>query len=266
MTATQRAWPGWARAFAACLVAVSRVSPALLALAFVRDTTIEPRVMLSALVGLAALPAAAAWLLDRAHVASIALDDRTLRITRRDATIEIPRDAIARVAPWRVPLPGVGVALRLRSGAAAPVGLEPPPPVLCTGLESHPLLAWSAARRAAPLAWARHPAVQFGLFALLPAAGLFRAHQVIGFGGLFGQIYLESFAAWATTLAITWASTCVGLFLYASVLRAVAEIGSVAATFAAPRRARAIRRGAEWFVALGYYAGAPGFLLLRFLA
>ena len=259
-----RAWPGWARAFAGVLVATSRVSLPVLGLAFARDTTIEPRVMAGVLVGLGALPAAAAWLLERAFAADIALDPDALRVRRSDRSIEIPRGSLAAVEPWRIPLPGAGVALRLGSGAHAPVGLEPAPPALIEGNE-HPNLAFAAARRAAPLAVLRHPLVRFGLFGLVPTAALFHAHQVIAWGGLFGQYYTEGLAAWLRSLALTWGSTLVGIVLYASVVRAAVEVPAFALAWLAPRRATLVRRCAEWAAAIAYYAGVPAFLALLFL-
>lgn len=262
-----RAWSGWARGVAGALVAVSRTALPLLALAFVRDTTIEPRVLIGGAIGLGALPAVAAWLLGRAFAAEVELDAGALHVRRADQTIEIPRESLAGLAAWRIPLPGAGVALRLRSGARAPVGLEPAPPALVEAFGlSHPNLAYAAARRDAPLAALRHPAVRFGLFGLVPTAVLFRAQQVIGFGGLLGQYHLEGFGPWATTLAVTWVSTVAGLVLSASALRALAEAAAFALAWLAPRRVPAARRTVEWAVALAYYAGIPAFLALRFFA
>jgi hypothetical protein len=166
-------------------------------------------------------------------------------------------------------LPGAGVALQLGSGARAPVGIEAPPAALLDALggaaRSHPHLLYAAARRAAPLALARHPIVQLGLFGLVPTAVLFRAHQVIGFGGLFGQYYLEGFEAWAKSFAEVAASTGIGLVLYASALRALAEATAFVLAWAAPQGVIAVRRTVEWAVAIGYYGGLPAYLALRFL-
>ncbi len=237
-----RAWPGWARGFAGALVAVSRAALPLVAFAFARDTTIDPRLLLGAAIGLGALPAAAARLLERAFAAEVALDAEALRVRCVDLAIEIPRASIAGVRAWRIPLPGAGVALRLASGARAPVGLEPAPDALVAAFGvAHPNLAYADARRTAPLAIARSPWVRFGLFGLVPAAVLFRAQQVIGFGGLFGQYYLEGLRAWSTTLAVTWAATLAGLVLVASALRALAECAVFALAWIAPRRSGSSR-------------------------
>ena len=262
-----RAWPPSARWLAGALVAASRSALPLAALAFVRDTAIDPRVLAAIALGLGALPAVAARLLGRAFAADVALDADALRVRRADAAIEVPRASLARVAAWRVPLPGAGVALVLRSGAAAPVGLEPAPPALVEAFGvAHPNLAYAAARRAAPLARLSHPLVAFGLFGLVPAAILFRAQQVIGYGGLLGQWSLEGFGAWARTLGVTWLATVAGLVLARSALRALVEVAAFAATWLAPRRAARVRRAAEWAGALAYYAGVPAFLALRLLA
>jgi len=262
----QRAWPSWARVAAGALVLVSRASLPALAFAFVRDATLDPRLLAGVAIGLGALPAAAAWLLGRAFAADVALGPDALVIRLAGRAIEIPRASLGGVAAWRAPLPGAGVALRLRSGARAPVGLEPAPAALVDAFAvAHPNLARAAARRAAPLAALRSPWVRFGLFGLVPTAVLFRAQQVIGFGGLFGQYYLEGLRPWLATLAITWASTLAGLVLYASALRAPAEIAALALAWIAPRRAAIARAAIEWIAAIAYYAGVPAFLALRFL-
>jgi hypothetical protein len=262
-----RAWPAPARALAAACVATSRSSVPLLALAFAWDTTIPERVIVAVLVALGVLPAAAAWLLARAYAAEGALDPEALRIRGRDVSIEIPRASIARVAAWRIPLPGAGVALRLASGARAPVGLEPPLAALVAAFGvAHPNLAFAAARRAAPLAGLRHPLVRFGLFGLVPTAALFHAHQMIAWGAPLGQYYAEGLGPWLASLGVTWLSTLVGIALYASVVRAAVEVPAFAATWIAPRRATFFRGAAEWIAAIAYYGGVPAFLAIRFLA
>jgi hypothetical protein len=261
-----RAWPPWARAVAGALVATSRVTLPALAYAFARDTTLDPRLLAGVAIGLGALPAAAAWLLRRAFAAEIELAADALRIRFAERALEIPRASLAGVVAWRVPLPGAGVGLRLGSGARAPVGLEPPPAALLDAFPlAHPNLAYAAARRAAPLALLRHPLVRFGLFGLVPTAALFRAQQVIGFGGLFGQYHLAGLGRWLETLAITSASTVAGLVLYASALRAPAEIAAFALAWIAPRHTRIVRAAIEWILATAYYVGVPAFLALRFL-
>src|SRR5579883_2804082 len=71
-----------------------------------------------------ALPGAAAALVRWACVAQVSGREDTLLLCARDRTIEVPYASIARVVPWRVPLPGPGLSLRLRSGRRVTHGIE----------------------------------------------------------------------------------------------------------------------------------------------
>ena len=134
--------------------------------------------------------------------------------------------------PWRVPLPGAGVWLRLRSGSRLRPGLEAPDlgPLLGAladaGVASarealrHPFLVYAAARARRPRGLLSHPIFKFPGFSLLPTAVLFNAHQHIAYGGSLGQYYSEGLAAWLLTFAEYWAYVCTYLVLFASVCRA----------------------------------------------
>lgn len=260
-----RAWPRWARWTAAASIASSRVVPPVIAIAYVLGAQSAPRAMLEALVALGLLPAIAAWLLERAFAARATSDGTTLWIERRDARVEVPLESIADTEPWRVPLPGAGAALRLRSGARLAFDLEPAPPIR-DAVAADPAWIYAAARRAAPLAALRHPLVRFGAFGLIPTGVLFRAHQIIAFGGFFGQQRMEGAAAWTATLVEFWVSTLLGLALYAATFRLGGELLAWTTTWLAPARARVIRSVVEWGVAIAYYAGVPALLAIRFLA
>ncbi len=268
-----RAWPLWARVAAAVLVASSRVVPPAVAAGWAFGVDFEPQRALAALVALGLLPALAALLLGRAFAAEASVAANALCIARDGLRIEAPLASLAAVAPWRIPLPGPGVSLRLRSGSAFPVGIEPAPPALLAELAaagvlvpSHPSLAYGAARRASPRRWWQHPLVKIGLFGVAPTAVLFRAHQVIAFGGLLGQYYLEGLRPYLATLIEYWGITLLYLVLLACTARLFAELAAFAATWIAPGSARSIRAGAEAFCAIAYYAGVPALLAVRFLS
>jgi apolipoprotein N-acyltransferase len=267
-----RAWPAWARLADAVLVASSRTVPPAVAIAWAFGVDFEVPRALAALIGLGLLPAVAALLLERAFRADASLAAGTLCIARDAMRVEAPLAALTAVVPWRIPLPGPGASLRLRSGGWLPAAIEPAPAGLLAALAdagvqvpSGPGLAYGAARSdVARRVW-RHPFVMFGLFGMAPAAVLFRAHQIIAFGGLLGQYYQEGLRPYLATLVEYGGITLLYLVLFASTLRLFGEVAAFAATWIAPARARGIRAGAEAFCTIAYYAGVPALLALRFL-
>ncbi len=268
------------RVVAGALVAASRAGSLLLLAALVRatDPPLLPLDVLQLFLAGCVLPAAAAWLLGRAADAIVEVDAADLVLQRRRQRIEVPTDAIARVDPWRLMLPTAGVTLRLRSGRTLPYGIaladtaglvaslvdiarvaDAPDPAM------HPLLAYAGARARVRWHW-YHLVAKFVVFALVPTAILFNAHQHIAYGGLLGQYYQLGLAAYLRTLAVYWATVTVYLVLYASAWRAIAEGLCLAAASVAPSRAARVRRTAEIGCAVGYYAGALLLLGLRFLS
>ena len=219
------------------------------------------------------MPALAALLLDRAFTAEADVAEGALRITRDRQRVDVPIASLAAVLPWSIPLPGAGASLRLRSGNRLPLALEPAPaPLLSTlaaaGVEvpAHPNLAYGAAKQGIARRLWHHPLVKFGLFGLAPTAVLFRAHQIIAFGGLRGQYYLEGLRPYLETLVEYWGTTLLYLMLFACTVRVFGEVVGFAATWVIPGRARSIRAAAEGFCTVAYYAGVPALLAIRFLA
>jgi len=66
-------------------------------------------------------------------------------------------------------------------------------------------------RAAGRARWLDQAWLKFGLFPLLPAAVAFRLHQVITFGGFFGEAYTFGLGAWLLGLGVWWASWALGL-------------------------------------------------------
>ena len=267
-----RAWPGWARIGAALLVATSRSVPPAVAVGWAFGMDFEPRHAVTALIALGLLPALAALLLGRAFEAEVHVAGEELCIARAGLRIEAPIASLAAVEAWRIPLPGPGVSLRLRSGAWLPVAIEPAPAELLASLATagvaapaHPNLAYGAARQGRLRRIWQHPLVKLGLFGLGPTAVLFRAHQIIAFGGLLGQYYQQGLRPYLATLVEYWGITLLYLVLFASTLRLGAELAAFAATWITPARARSIRTAAEACCAIAYYAGVPALLAVRFL-
>jgi len=276
-----RAYGRVARAAAAAFGALARVDLLLLlaVLLLATDPPLMPLDVIQLFLLGCAAPAGVAWLIGRANEAVVEVDGDDVVVQRRAQRIEVPSDAITAVRPWRVPLPAPGIALRLRSGRTLPYGITLDDPaslveafgelarVADVPPATHPLLAYARARATyrGRRAWHRMVA-KFALFALVPTAVLFNAHQHIAYGGLLGQYYQLGLRAYLTTFAIYWATVTIYLVLWASAWRAGAEALCLGTAAVAPSRAAGVRRLAEIACALGYYAGALVILGLRFLS
>ena len=274
------AYPAPWRWVAGALVAVSRASlPAIGVALVLRSSEPIPLVtLLAMLAAYAALPGAAAWLLARAFTANVEVRARTLHVRGRGLRLEIPCASIANVEAWRLPLPGPGVWLRLRSGSVLRPGLEAQDlePLLdalaeAGGVDSardalrDPFILYGHAKRRHPRGLLGRPLFKFPGFSLLPTAVLVNAHQHIAYGGSLGQYYLEGLVPWLQTLGFYWAMVCVYLVLYASALRTLAEAVALLAARADAARAARVRRTVELACGLLYYVGVPAFVLARFL-
>ncbi len=270
------------RMIAALLISVSGASlPAMLVLVVLAtDPPVTPPILARWFALFAVLPYLAARLLRRAAAATVEPGPSALAVTRRGLRLEIPYPSIERIAPWAVPLPGPGFDLVMRSGRRLRWVLEIDDPTGLLAVLSdmdgmaaraalhHPTLAYAHAKRTVSThpTWRwYHLAGKFPLFALAPTAVLFNAHQHIAHGGLLGEYYQLGLASYLTTFAIYWATVSIYLVLYASVWRGFGEAGALLDARIAPHRAVAVRRGVERMCRIGYYAGVPVLLLLRFL-
>jgi apolipoprotein N-acyltransferase len=224
-------------------------------------------------------PAVAAWAIVRASRARARVEGDALVLDQRRRRIEIPLPAISALRPWRLPLPARGLDLALGSGrrwpsgllasrpvalrrvlatAGAPLAPEVPPDI---ALASH-----AEARGAATRPWLDHALVKFALFPLLPALVAFRLHQVIAYGGTFGEYYTYGPAAWLGGLLIWWVSWSMGLMLLAAALRVAIETACAFSRLMQPRDASSVRDALEWLGRGVYYVGVPAWLGLRLLA
>ena len=228
-----------------------------------------------AFTGLFLLPEAAAWCVLRAFAARASIVDGALLFTRGTRRLALPLADIAAVVPWSLPVPGPGVALRLRTGQRWRLGIAlAHPDGLARALSTAagtliatvtPLRAGRYAQASAALARGRlaHPLVKFGLFPLLLAIPAFRLHQHIAYGGAFGEYYTFGLRAYATTFALWWAAWAIAVVLCAAALRALIEAGTLAGVVVAPTRAIAARRELERLGLAALYLGLPAWLLLR---
>lgn len=257
------------RALAALLFGLSRVSlPWILwRVLTADDPPITPPLLGEMLLVVWALPGAAAWLIGRAFAARADVDAAALVITRGAQRAVIVRDRLAGARPWWLPLPAPGFALRLAAGGRLPLALaaRDPTPLLAAldpAARRHPVMVWAAARRPAPGPW--YYLRRYVLFALLPAAVLFNAHQHIAYGGVLGQYYLLGPGAWLRTAAIYWATTGAYLLLYASAWRGAGETVALLTAWLVPAGAAAARALVERTCQVAFYAGVPALLALRF--
>lgn len=262
------------RAVIALLVVLARLGALgmVFALFFLETGLDNPLRLLRTWVVTSFAPALAAWLLARAFAATVTVERGALVVLRRDRRIEVPCDAVARIEPWRVPIPGAGFGLVLRSGRRFPVELHVADPVALAdamvAAGAPPTLADEARTaatvygrtRVAPRRWWQL-LLQFPVFALLPALPVFRLHQWIAFGDTFGEYYTYGLQAYLLAFAVQWWTFTIHLALYAAVLRTSAELVVLAAATLAPARASSARRAVEVAYWILYVAAVPAFLL-----
>jgi hypothetical protein len=236
----------------------------------------SPLAMVLRLVAFSLLPAALAWLLRRFTASTLHVEPSRLVLELRGVRFEIPRESVVAVEPWRLPLPGAGVALRMKSGRRFQYRLQVPNPApLLTALGTTlPTASEAAEHPSSRFGQARHdwrrrfwdkPAFKFGLFPLIPTGIMFRAHQYITFGGAFGEYDMFGLEAYLRTFAGYWLGFTIGLFLFACFWRFLAEALAFPLTWLLPTRARGVRQAAEWLCRLVYYVGFPALMAQRFL-
>ncbi len=261
---------------ASLFVAVSRASLPFLLFRVWRatDPPITPPMLLVLLTILAIGPGLAGWLIARFSRATVEVDSEKMVLRRPHVEIEFPASALERIEPWKVPLPGPGFSLRMRSGRLASYGVQAddPLPLIAAldadgasgSLQRQPIVAWAHARAGeSPTRWLAYVG-KYGLLAIPVAGILFNAHQHIAYGGFWGQYYQQGIGPYSRTAAVYFATVVAYLVLYAGTLRAIGETFAIASAYIAPTSASRSRRLAERFCRLAYYLGVPLLLALRF--
>jgi hypothetical protein len=238
--------------------------------------TLTPREVLLRLVAFSIVPLPLVWLLRRFTAATLQLEPARLVLQLRGTRFEIPLESIAGTEPWSLPLPGSGIALRMKSGRPFQyrLQLDSPSPLLTALAPAVPTAASAAEHPSSRHGQARQDwrrrffdtaAFKFGLFPLLPTGIMFRAHQYITFGGPFGEYEAFGLTAFLRTFANYWIGFTTGLVLYAGVCRILAELLAFGLTWLLPTRARGARQAAEWLCRLAYYVAFPALLAYYFL-
>ncbi len=266
------------RLLAGALVAVSRGSlPAIAIMGLLAQQPIALLSWVRVLSVFALLPGIAAWLIERSFMTEVDVGPAEIVLRRSDLRLHIPSAAIARVAPWDLPLPGPGFSLWMRSGRRLRYGVQVDDPALLlsafahSGAETvppatpHPSLVYAHAKASVGQWLWYQPLVKYVLFALAPTAVWFNAHQHIAYGGLLGQYYVEGLGPYVKTWCVSWCLVSIYLVLYASLWRGLAEGMALLAAWLAPLRAARVRRVVEIACRLAYYGGVPVIVLVPFL-
>lgn len=269
------------RALAAALRAGAALGLAWLAVDMWRRVGLQVRTVSQlwqfAACVVAPLLAAAAVL--RVGAARARIEGEALVLDHPRRRVEIPLASIASLPAWRLPLPRAGVAVALASGRRWTHGLAVARPLALRRMvqaagaalrapsrADDRRLRFADARGQARHAWLDHALVKFALFPLLPALVAFRLHQVIAFGGTFGEWRTYGAGAWLAGLLIWWGAWSLGMMLFAAALRLVVEPAAWLAQARRPAATDAARDGLEWPARAAYYLGVPAWLAWRLLA
>ena len=223
------------------------------------------------------------WLLSRQSAAVAQIEGQCLKLIGTSQHWEIPLASIATVRMLPLPLAALAhsrmpLSLQLRSGRRFERLLSPfSLPALLAQLRASgvdpvqlsPAQRFAArflsARQCARHPWLDHSALRFGLFPLLMALPAFRLHQMIAYGGTFGEWQSHGAQAWFSGLLIWWGAWCIGLMLCAALLRVLIEAIALAGAVFVQDRQRKLREIAESAARMLYYLGVPAALLLRML-
>ena len=267
-----RALPPWLRAAAASLQAFAALNLVELALRAALDMFAPLEVervplpyLVQRLFFASAIPALLAAALQRTSTLRLEGDRAVLSLGA-----EIPFAAVAALRPFSIPLPQPGFSLRLRSGRNFAYGIcarDPGPlaAALCAaaGLPPPDDATFRDATVRAHTRRLHHPALKFGLVPALVTFILFRLHQRISFGDLFGEYTAYGLARWLHTLAGVALFVFGHFALLAGGLRALAELFLQPVLRLAPRLGSAARWTVEIALAAAYYGGTAAALLLR---
>jgi apolipoprotein N-acyltransferase len=268
--------PPAARLVAGALRSFARGSLLWIAAAFLLGLAAWPSNTLAQIRAFAALfvvPEILAWLVLRAYRAQVSVEHEALVFTRGSHRLSLPLQELAAVEPWRLPIPGAGAWLRLRSGERWPFGVaHAQPAALAHALASAgaPLLArepsrawrYAQARLANWRGRLHQPVLKFVLLPLLLAVPAFRVHQHIVYGSSFGEYHAFGLGAYLLAFALWWAAWTIAVVVCAAVLRAVIEGGTFVSVWLRPTQAIDTRR---WLERLGLallYLGMPAWLLM----
>ncbi|HEY0584816.1 MAG TPA: apolipoprotein N-acyltransferase [Pseudoduganella sp.] len=214
------------------------------------------------------LPEAIAWCVLMAFSAHASLSEGRLVLARGAQALVLPCGELAAVELWRLPVPGPGVALRLRSGQNWGYGLLLPDAAAFTAAlaaAGGPAAAGARGWRTlvAPATRLDHPLAKFVLLPLGLALPAFHLHQRIAYGSALGEYYSFGLAAYLGAFGLWWAAWTIGVVLGAALLRTLIESASLLAALLRPDDATGVRQALERIGHAALYLALPGWLLLR---
>lgn len=227
--------------------------------------------------GAVLLPLLVAWALSTWATATLRVEGELLVLQQRHRRIELPWQKLAAIEAWRLPLPDAGVALRLASGRYAPVSLagidagslhrllDALGHVLPSGTATFPGEDYHRQRSQAHRRWLDHGAIRFGLFPMLLAIPAFRLHQLIAFGGSFGEYLSFGAAAYLKGFLIWWGAWSLGTMLTAAALRLLIETVMLSGRVLSPGSTAGWRSPLEWIGRVAFYGLIPAWLFWRVL-
>jgi len=272
LPATVAVLPPLARAVSGLLRAFARGSLLWMAAAFLLGDGSLPSNTLALIrlfTTLCLVPELAAWLVLRAFAARATLDAGALVLARGGQRLAFPVADIAAAVPWRLPIPGAGVSLRMVSGARLHL-LHGHPAALARVLTpargaavQGPGALATHVRAATRRGWLDHPAVKFGALSFVLAVPAFVLHQNINFGDPLGEYLAYGPGAYLAGFALWWASWAIGVVVTAAALRAVTEAGTLLSVVARPQAAVTVRCGLERLALAVLYLGMPAWLAFR---
>ena len=125
--------------------------------------------------------------------------------------------------------------------------------------------AFAPARARVRRRWLDAPWCKFVVFALIPALPAFRLHQIIAYGGPFGEYQMFGLQAYLTALLLWWGQWVAYLGIFAAWLRLAVEAATWAGTHWRPGLAVPLRRWCEAVGRLAYFVGLPLWFAWRLL-
>ncbi|HYO66806.1 MAG TPA: hypothetical protein VEU33_12040 [Archangium sp.] len=201
--------------------------------------------------------------------ATFSVEPSQFVLERRGDRFELPVTSVESARVWRLPLPGAGLSLWMKSGRGFQYALQvaDPLPVLeAMGKEAgHPLTAFAHARAKVIRRPWLHLALKFVLFPLVPAVIMFQLNQRITYGGPFAQYQMYGLGPYLWSFFTYWTYFTALLVLFASIWRVLAELVAFAGAWISPQRARGVRRFVEVANAVLYYGGFCSLVAWKFL-
>lgn len=269
--------PAW-RILASVLRIVARLNLLWIGidLLFPGETRTNDLTQIGLFFGLFLVPEAAAWAVLRAHAAKLRVGGGLLTIEDEEKTTEIPARDIAGAGLWAFPLPDFGLWLSLASGKRWSHGIvsrDPAgflqallnagaSPAIANALAS-PWGTYVRARAAVVRGFFDRILAKFVIFPFFLSLPAFRLHQVIAYGGTFGEYYTYGLKAYLLGLLIWWAKWAMGMLCFAAALRVMLEVVNLICAAVLPGNAASVRKGLELAGRLVFYIGVPAWLLIR---